>query len=106
MANYQFKQSSSRPVRYQVLTYAAATCFSSGFSRGVQQIRVLSPLAGWGTINQSTADSIIASSSGGTGLLIAAQTGGGDYFTVTEGQIFTFSSTSTSSASLSVTEMA
>ena len=104
-ANYQFKQSSSKPNRQQVLQYNAATCFSSGFAVGVQQIRVLSQLAGWGTINQSTSDLIIASSAGGTGMIIAANTSGGEYFTVQSGQIFVFSSTSTSNAAISVTEM-
>ncbi len=105
MANYQFKQSSSKPVRYQVLQYNSATTFSTSFGAGVQQIRVISQLAGWGTINQSTADSIIASSAGGVGLIIPAAASGGEYFTVQQGQIFTFSSTSTSTGACSVTEM-
>jgi len=105
MANFQFKQSSSKPVRYQVLQYNSATCFSSSFATGVQQIRVMSQLAGWGTINQSTADSIIASSAGGVGFVVPAATSGGEYFTVQPGQIFVFSSTSTSTGACSVTEM-
>ena len=104
MANYQFKQSSSKPNRYQVLQCATgATVFSSGFAPGISQIRVLSQLAGWGTINQSTADLIIASSAGGTGMQIT--TGGAEHFTVQQGQIFVFASTSTSSGAISCTEV-
>lgn len=105
MALFQAKQSSSKPSKYQVLQYNAATCFSTNFAPGVYQIRVLSQLAGWATINQSTADSIIASSAGGTGMVIAANTAAGDYFTVQPGQILVFSSTSTSTGAISVTEM-
>jgi hypothetical protein len=105
MTNFISKTPSNYPPRYQVLQYNSATCFSSGFGPGTQQIRVLSQLAGWGTVNQSTADSIIASSAGGTGMLIAANVAQGDYLTVRSGQIFVFSSTSTSTGAVSVTEM-
>jgi hypothetical protein len=105
MANYQLKQSSSYPIRYQVLQYNSATCFSTNFGTETSQIRVLAQLQGWVTINQSTGDSIIASSAGGTGMIVAANTAAGDYFTVRPGQIFTFSSTSTSTGAVSVTEM-
>lgn len=105
MTNFVQKRPSNKPGRYQVLQYNAATCFSSGFATGVQQIRVVSQLAGWGTINQSTGDSIIASSGGGVGMIVPANTADGEYFTVQQGQIFVFSSTSTSTGAVSVTEM-
>lgn len=106
MTSFVPKQSSNYPVKYQVLQYNSATAFSTNFGTGIQQIRVLSQLAGWATVNQSTSDSIIASSAGGIGMVIAANTAQGDYFTVRPGQIFTFSSTSTSTGAVSVTEMA
>jgi len=105
MANFQLKQSSSYPIRYQVLQYNSATVFSTNFGSETNQIRIMAQLAGWGTINQSTADSIIASSAGGTGLIIPAMTSGGEYLTVRPGQIFTFTSTSTSTGACTVTEM-
>jgi hypothetical protein len=106
MTGFVPKQSSNIPVKYQVLQYNSATAFSTNFGQSIQQIRVTSQLAGWGTVNQTTSDSIIASSAGGVGMIIPANTVGGEYFTVRPGQFFTFSSTSTSTGAVSVTEMA
>lgn len=106
MANFVPKQSSNYPNIYQVLQYNSATCFSTKFNSQTQQIRVLSQLAGWATVNQTTADVTIATSAGGVGMVIAANTAQGDYFTVRPGQIFVFSSTSTATGAVSVTEMA
>jgi hypothetical protein len=103
MTNFVSKQPSSYPTKYQKLSYNAATAFSTNFGAGVNQIRVATQLAGWGTVNQSTADSIIASSAGGTGMIIPS--GVEVYLTLRPGQLFTFSSTSTSSGDCTVTEM-
>ncbi len=113
------KQSASRPTKYQVLNYASATVFTTKFGPSVQHIRVMSQIGGWGTINDTTADSVIATSAGGVGMIItgistgyplAVTTVGGspypEYFSCVPGQIFTFSSTSTSTGSCTVTEMA
>ncbi len=118
MASAFDKQCSSRPVTYQVLQYNSATLFTTKFGVATQQIRVMAQIGGWGTINNTTADSIIASSAGGVGMIItglstgypaAVTTVGGspypEYFSVTPGQIFTFSSTSTSTGAISITEM-
>lgn len=112
------KQAASRPVKYQVLQYNSATVFTTKFGPATQQIRVFSQIGGWGTVNDTTADATIATSAGGVGMLVtgattgypaAATVAGGspypEYFSVTPGQIFTFSSTSTSTGACTVTEM-
>ena len=111
------KQSSSRPIKYQVLTYNSASIGSTNFGPSVQQVRVMSQLGGWITINQSTSDSIIATTNGGVGMIVsgvstafsAGTIGGGsgfpEYFAVTPGQLFFFNSTTTSSGAVSITEM-
>lgn len=113
------KQAASRPTRYQVLQYAAATVFTTKFGPSCQHIRIMSQIGGWGTINDTTADLTVASSAGGIGMFITGISTGTpaavttvtgspypEYFSVTPGQIFVFSSTSTSSGACSVTEMA
>jgi|SRR5690349_13539245 hypothetical protein len=104
MADFLSKQHASYPVRYQKVSYNSATGFSTTFGVGVNHIRVASQLSGWATINQSTSDSIIASSAGGVGIFIAANQAG-EYFTVRPGQFLTFASSSTSTGDVSVTEM-
>lgn len=111
------KQPASRPIAYQVLAYNSATVFSTNFGKATQQIRVASQVGGWATINQTTSDSIIATSAGGVGMIITGPTsavGGAtigvgtttpEYFTVTPGQLFTFTSTSTTTGYCTVTEM-
>ena len=118
MANYWQKQPGSRPIKYQVLQSAAATVWSTKFGPNINQIRVASQIGGWGTVNNTTADSVVPTSGGGVGMIITGQStfgsvgtlGGGfgpaEYFSVNPGQIFMFSSTSTSTGAVSVTEMA
>lgn len=112
------KQAASRPVKYQVLQYNSATVFTTKFGPATQQIRVMSQIGGWGTVNDTTADGTIASSAGGVGMIVTGISTGvpaaatavsgspyPEYFAVTPGQIFTFSSTSTSTGACTVTEM-
>jgi hypothetical protein len=120
MAGGWDNQAASRPNVYQVLNWTSTGLVqTSKFAIATQQIRVMSQIAGWGTINQTTSDSILATSAGGVGMLITGLSTGfpgaatalsgspyPEYFTVTPGQIFCFASTSTSTASLTVTEMA
>ena len=119
MANAFDKQGASRPHIYQVIQYNSASIGTTKFGAGTQQIRVMRQLGGWGTINDTTNDSVIATSAGGVGMFITgistgtpaaatAATGSPypEYFAVTPGQIFFFSSTSTSTGAISITEMA
>ena len=107
------KQPASRPTIYQNLTSPnpTATVCSAKFSNGTQQIRVITSLAGWFSIDQSTSvtgvssTTVATSSPGGT--FIPAATFTGEYFTVTPGQLLTFCTTTAgSSGYVSVTEMA
>ncbi len=112
------KQPSSRPAGatgYQVLQCTSATIWTTKFGAGVNQIRVCAQINGWGTINNTTADSVVPTSAGGVGMVISGGTTSAasvvytaptfEYFSVTPGQIFMFSTTSTSSGAISVTEM-
>ncbi len=108
------KQPSSRPVVSQVLQYNSATVISTFFKTGTQQIRVSAQCNGWGSIDQTTG-SVTVTSAGGAGFIITGGTTSAlsvvyaapsyEYFTVTPGQFFSFSSTSTSTFAVSVTEM-
>jgi hypothetical protein len=113
------KQPASRPNIYQNMSNAggaspSTTIYSSKFSAGTQHIRVISTIAGWCSIDQSTvaaSTSALSATVGSTnipatGMAIPASTVGGEYFIVTPGQLFTFASTSTSSGYVSITEMA
>lgn len=115
MANYWQKQPGSHPIKYQVLQSNSATVWSTNFGPNVNQIRVVSQIGGWGTVNDTTADSVVPTSGGGVGMIITGLTTAGtisygvgkpEYFAVNAGQIFMFSSTSTSTGAVSVTEMA
>ncbi len=119
MAEAFSKQASSRPNIYQSVAYSggaspSTTVVSAKFSPGTQQIRVISTLAGWCSIDISTvaASTTVQSATvgstniPGTGMIIPASTVGGEYFAVTPGQLFVFASTSTASGTVSVTEMA
>lgn len=120
MAVAFMKQPGSHPSggsRYQVLQYNSATVFTTKFGPNTQQIRIVSQIGGWGTVNDTTADATIATSAGGVGMIITGLStfgsvgtlgsgwGPAEYFSVVPGQIFTFSSTSTSTGACSVTEM-
>ena len=71
MTNFVSKQPSSRPVKYQVLEYNSATVWTTKFGPNVNQIRVLSQLSGWGTVNDTTADGVIATTAGGVGMIVS-----------------------------------
>jgi hypothetical protein len=111
MTSYITKNPSNYPLKYQTLNYAGgasggATVFTTPFTSQTEQIRVLSQVSGWASIDQTTSSITVTSGSGSnTGMLLAANTAQGDYFTVRRGQFFSFCSTTTSSGSMSVTEM-
>jgi hypothetical protein len=105
------KQPASRLNKYQTLSYlggasGGATVISTFFANSTQHIRVISSVAGYISIDQTTAATIVTSANMPSGALLPASTVGGEYFVVTPGQFLSFCSTSTSSANLSVTEMA
>jgi hypothetical protein len=102
MTSFFPKQSASRFLKNQLLNYTGSgTLLTTPFTSQTYQVRVLSQVAGWCSIDNTTG--AVSSSTGGP--LIAANTAAGDYFTVTPGQAFCFASTTTASGTLSVTEM-
>ena len=101
MSNYFGKQPSSRPLRYQNLSYAgSASVPSTNFSAETFQIRVFADVAGYLVIGDGTSVSATAQSSS-----LKVGTTFPDFFTVTPGQMCAYISTSTSSGNISITEM-
>jgi hypothetical protein len=101
--SYFSKQMSSRPIKYQNLSYAgSASVPSTNFNSECFQIRVVSDLAGYLVIGDGTAVSATAQS----GSMKISANVAGEYFAVTPGQMAAFISTSTSSGNVSITEMA
>ena len=102
MSGFFPKAPASRLITNQLLQYTGSgTLNSAVFGTESFQVRVLSQVAGWISIDNTTG--LISSSTGG--VLVAANTASGDYFAVTPGQKFSFASTTTASGTVCVTEM-
>ena len=107
------KQPASRPNVYQNMfnvggASPSTTIYSAKFAVATQQIRVISSLAGWASIDQTTSVTAVSSTTLGSttgGFFIPAATFTGEYFTVTPGQLLTFASTGTTTGIVSITEM-
>jgi hypothetical protein len=99
------KQGSSRVIVGQPLTWAGSgTVATTNFSPQTYQLRIISQIPAWISINGSTT---IASTTTLAGLtFIAANTASGDYFACNPGQILVLTSTSaTTGIVISVSEM-
>jgi hypothetical protein len=108
------KQPSSKVIRTQNLTYTSttSTLLTTTFTSQTYQIRVFSTVAGFAIIGdaaQVTASSLtsagVVTSGSSFGFLIPASTIGGEYFTVSPGQVLAFNSTTTATGTFQVTEM-
>jgi hypothetical protein len=106
MSNYYGKQPSSRILKAQNLTWTGTgTLVSTTFTAQTYQVRVATQLAGWINIDATGNSSTLPTTLGGAGTPIFASLLG-EYFAVTPGEIFSFSSTTTSSGQfITVTEM-
>lgn len=104
MGYYDKAGSSTINVMQALAWTGSGTTFSTNFASQTRQIRVISQVAGWISVTQTTGVTV-PTTAGGAGVFIAANTASGDYFSCNPGQIFSFASTSTSSGSVSVTEM-
>ena len=105
MSNYWGKQPSSRIIIANNVGWTGTgTAVSTLFSAQTRQIRVATPIAGWMNIDV-TGLSSTPTTAGGIGVFLASNMEG-EYFTVSPSQILSFSSTSTSSGSISCSEMA
>jgi hypothetical protein len=111
MASAFDKQHSSRPNRPQTVSYVGGASggpvvCSSPFGTATQQVRLSATVAGWFSIDQSTSATLVTSANiPATGFFLPASVEP-EYLTVTQGQIFSFCSTSTSSGYVSLGEMA
>ena len=104
MSNYVGKALSSRILKAQNLAWTGAgTVVSTNFTSQTYQCRVLSQVAGYIAID-NTGTSISTASLPDSGVPINAN-GTPDVFTVSPGQLLEFTSTSTSSGNVGVTEL-
>jgi hypothetical protein len=108
------KQPASKVLRTQSLTYTSttSTVLTTVFSPQTYQVRVFSQIAGYciiGDAAQVSASSLtsagIATGATSVAFPIPASTVGGEYFQCAPGQVFAFSSTSSATGAVSVTEM-
>jgi hypothetical protein len=96
------KQPSSRIIKQQNFAWTGTgTLLSTPFASATQQVRVFSQVGGQFCIDNL---GTVPTTPGGTGTLIAPNTF--EYYAVTSGMLFSFSSTSTSSGSVNCTETA
>ena len=108
------KQPASKVLRTQSLTYTSttSTVLTTSFTSQTYQVRIFSQVAGYciiGDLAQVSAGSLtsggIATGATSVAFPIPASTVGGEYFAVTPGQVFAFSSTSSATGAVSLTEM-
>jgi hypothetical protein len=102
MANYWGKQNASRVVRSQQMDWTGSgTVASTTFTGQTVQIRAVSDVKGYLSFAST---GISSSSRGGSAAEISAGQVG-EYFTVSPGGVVAWSSTSTSSGSVLISEM-
>ena len=98
------KTGSSRIIKaYNLAWTGGGTAVSTNFTSETFQVRVISPVAGYVAIDNL---GTVPTTAGATGTYIAASTANGDYFQCVPGMLLSFSSTSTSTGSVNVSEMA
>jgi hypothetical protein len=95
------KQPASRIIKFQNLAWAGTgTVASTNFTAQTYQIRICSQIPIWFSVDNSTGSgallATVPTTAGGLGAFLPNSTVGGEYFTVSPGQIFTFASTTTS----------
>lgn len=98
------KQPASRVIKTQTLAYTGSgTVVSPNFVQQTYQIRVSTQVSGYGEIdNLGTVVTTATRDSVGFDLYTGQPP---EYFTVTPGELFAFSSTSTSSGTINIAEM-
>jgi hypothetical protein len=97
------KQHSSRIIKSQVLGWTGTgTVISTNFSSETFQIRVNSQVGGYFAVDNL---GTLPTTAGATGTLLSANVEP-EFVTVTPGMLFSFSSTSTSSGTVGVSELA
>ena|SRR5271154_4978724 len=103
MTSFFSKNAASRIIKSQNLAWiGSGTIVSTNFGPGIFHVRVISQIPGSVSVDNL---GTLPTTAGGNGTFIAANTAAGDYFACTPGEVMAFSSTSTSSGTVSVTEM-
>lgn len=104
MSNFWGKAPSSRPINAQVIQLSSAAAVNSAsFGSETYQIRVISNIATWASIDGVPTAAVQTAGS----FYLPANTSVGEYFTVTPGQqISLISLSSATTGTVSVTEMA
>lgn len=99
------KAPSSRIIGAQIVQWpGSGTVVSTNFGSQTYQVRVISQINGYISVDGSS--TIISTSTFAGGTFIAANTASGDYWTCLPGQFLSFTSTTTSSGGfVSVSEM-
>jgi hypothetical protein len=99
---YWEKQPSSRPIKLQELDYTGSgTQVTTNLAAQTYQVRVVSDVRGYVSFGSTT----ITTSSRDTATVEIFPNLRGEYFSARAGEILAFSSTSTSSGSVLITEM-
>jgi hypothetical protein len=98
------KQPASRVIKTQTLAYnGSGTVVSTNFGQQTYQLRVTTQVTGYGEIdNLGTVITTATRNSVGFDLYTGQPP---EYFTVTPGELFAFSSTSTSSGTINLAEV-
>jgi hypothetical protein len=102
MSNYWGKQLSSRPIRIQELDYTGSgTQVTTTLLSQTYQVRVVSDVRGYVAFGSTSP----TTTSRDTATVEIFPNLGGEYFSVVPGMLLSFSSSSTSSGSVLITEM-
>jgi hypothetical protein len=102
MSNFWQKQPSSRVVRAQELDWTGSgTLVTTNLSAGVNQVRVVSDVRGYVSFSSTS----ISSSSRGTSFAEIMPNVAGEYFTCAQNSVIAWSSSSTSSGSVLISEV-
>lgn len=104
MSSFFNKQPSSRVIKGQELDWTGSgTLVTTALTAQTYQVRVAADVRGFLSFAST---SISSSNRDGSFVEIFPNSGVGEYFTVTPGQLIAWSSTSTSSGSILISEMA
>ncbi len=109
MAHAFEKQTASRPNIYQTITITSPikTQCTAKFGNSTQQVRVVTSIGGYVSIDNSTSTTQVTSTTiPASGFFVPASVASAEYFVVTPGQVLTFCTTGLTTGYVSVTEMA
>jgi hypothetical protein len=109
MTSFLPKAGSSRLIKAQNLRWTGTgTLVSTPLASETFQVRIIAQTAGYVAVVSSTADSMVPTTAGLTGMYISANTANGDFLTTSPSMLVCYASTSTSTTNpgVSIGEMA